>query len=75
MGIPSRRQDNKLVYNLEAKQSLTAEELRGFRASFPNLSEKELRDRFDNFYLSVYIEARFVDSKLNYLVVSKSEVN
>ncbi len=75
LGMPSGRRNDKLAYNLETKASLSAEELRKFRESFPNLSEKEVRDRVDNFYLSVYIEARFIDSKLNYLVVSKSEVD
>jgi hypothetical protein len=75
LGSPSRRQSDKLVYNLETKQPFSAEDLRKFRESFPSLSEKELRDRFDNLYVSVYIEARFVESKLNYLVVSKSEVD
>src|SRR6266851_61027 len=75
LGNPSRRRYDKLVYSLETKERLSAEELRKFRESFPNLSEKELRNRFDNLYASVYIEVRMVNSKVNYLVVSKSEVD
>jgi len=37
------------------------------------MSEQEIRQNYDTYFLSVNIHAKFLDSKLVYLAVSKSE--
>ena len=43
------------------------------RKEHPELNEDELRRNYGFYSLGVYVEARFKESKLAYLVVSKTE--
>ncbi len=73
LGSPTLRAGDKLIYwNQVAKRS-SSEELAKAREQYPKMSEKEFHENYDEYYLSAYIEARFVNSRLSYLVVKKSE--
>jgi hypothetical protein len=73
LGKPSQSSAEKLTYIYEAKQEISAKELENIRRAEPKTSDEELR-RSRGFYLRhAYIEARFADSKLTYLAVTKSE--
>jgi hypothetical protein len=48
-------------------------EIEEARKNNPNMSEQEIRQNYDTYFLSVNIHAKFLDSKLVYLAVSKSE--
>ncbi len=73
LGEPSTILHDKLVYVYEVKRRSTARDLERARQAHPNISDKELHESFDFYYFDSYIEARFVDSMLTYLAVTKSE--
>jgi hypothetical protein len=64
---------DKLVYSREIKRKSSTQRFERQRKEYPEpLSDAQAHEKFDFYTLSVYIEAKFVDSKLSYLVVSKS---
>jgi hypothetical protein len=75
LGKANIRSERGLVYEFEVSKTTSANELQELRKRFPNQTDEHLRENFDKFTLSVHIEARFNAGRLNYLVVSKSEVN
>lgn len=73
LGKPSTASSDRLVYVFEVRRKTTATALEQVRRANPNLSDAELRDSFGFNYLHAYIEARFLNSRLTYLAVTKSE--
>jgi hypothetical protein len=73
LGEPSTVLRDKFVYVYEVKRRSTTTDLERARTAHPNISDKELHESFDFYYFIAYIEARFADSKLTYLAVTKSE--
>ena len=73
LGRPSKAPADKLIYVFEVTKKSSAADFKKLKLDHPELSEKELRNEFENFTLSAYIEARFVSGALNYLAVSKTE--
>jgi hypothetical protein len=73
LGRPSTDLRDKLVYVYEVKRRTKTSDLEKMRRADPKLSDKDLHESFDFTYFIAYIEARFVDSKLSYLAVTKSE--
>jgi hypothetical protein len=73
LGKPSTATSDKLVYSYEVEKHSTADELRKLRQQHPKMSDEDLRRNYASYTLSVYIEARFSQSKLIYLAVSKAE--
>jgi len=73
LGEPSTVLRDRLVYVYEVKRRSTAKDLARARQAYPNISDKDLHESFDFYYFNSYIEARFVDGKLTYLAVTKSE--
>jgi hypothetical protein len=74
LGGASSRTKDKLVYEFEVDKTTSTEQFEQLRKRFPDRTEKQLHESYDRFTLSVFVEARFDASGLNYLVVSKSEV-
>jgi hypothetical protein len=73
LGRPTAHDGDTLIYwNQVAKRS-SPEELTRAREQYPKMTEKEFHENYDEYYLSAYIEARFVNSRLSYLAVKKSE--
>jgi hypothetical protein len=75
LGRPTARKSDKLVYFRQFKRRNSPQGLRRLREYHADLSEKEFQDDYGFYYLTVYIEARFSGSKLNYLGLSMSETN
>lgn len=73
LGSPTVRDGDDLIYwNQVAKRS-SPNELAKAREQYPKMTEKEFHEDYDEYYLLAYIEARFVNSRLSYLAVEKSE--
>jgi hypothetical protein len=74
LGKPSAIIGNKIIYSFEVEKKTSAGDFEKLRQQHPSLSEEELHRNYESYSLGVYIEARFAQSKLNYLAVSKTEV-
>ena len=74
LGKPSAVLANRIIYSFEVEKKTSAGDLDKLRHQNPSLSEEELHRNYDSYSLGVYIEARFAQSKLNYLAVSKTAV-
>jgi hypothetical protein len=72
LGQPSERTQDQFRYLAESKRSATAEELAQFRKEHPELNEQQLRKNSE-FNVTVSIVAKFAQSQLSYLAVSKVE--
>jgi hypothetical protein len=73
LGKPSRRSKGELLYSLHAKKKNSPEELKRARRANPNMSDTEFHENYDFYDLGVGILARFTNSRLTYLSISKSE--
>jgi hypothetical protein len=73
LGKPSTAMRDRLVYVFEVRRKTTPSAFEQTRRVYPNLSDTELHDSFDFYYFHAYIEARFLNSRLTYLAVMKSE--
>jgi hypothetical protein len=73
LGKPSAVIRNKIVYSYGVEKKSSAGDFDKLRQQHPELNEKELRQNYEFYSLGVYIEARFVQSKMTYLLVSKIE--
>jgi hypothetical protein len=76
LGKPDGVIGNKLLYSRAYKKSTPPEEFWQLRKNYPRkLNDKEAHELLDSFDVQLYIEARFENSKLNYIAISKSETN
>jgi hypothetical protein len=73
LGKPSAVIGNKIIYSFEVEKKTSTGDFDKLRQQHPSLSEEELHRNYESYSLGVYIEARFAQSKLNYLAVSKTE--
>lgn len=73
LGKPSKASADKLTYILEAQRKTSPSALKQLRAQNPNLSEDEFRDDFGSYYVDSFVIAKFSDSKLDYLAVTRYE--
>jgi hypothetical protein len=73
LGKPDRTTADKVIYYREVKTKTTVADFERIRKNDPEkLSDKEAHERWDFYTAEVYIEARFSDSRLNYLAVSRA---
>jgi hypothetical protein len=73
LGKPSTDSPGRLVYVYEVKRKTSAQKLEELRRANPSLQDQEFHSSFDFYYADAYLEARFVDSTLTYLAVTRSE--
>jgi hypothetical protein len=73
LGKPSAMIANKIIYSYGVEKKTSSGDFDRLRQQHPELSEDELHRNYEFYSLGVYIEARFVESKLSYLAVSKTE--
>jgi hypothetical protein len=73
LGRPSAVIGNKIVYSYAVQKKTPDKDLDKLRQQHPELSEEELHRNYEFYSLGVYMEARFTQSKLTYLAVSKTE--
>ena len=73
LGKPTRRHENELIYAFSIRKKTDPKGLKEARARNPGMSEKDLQENFGHYDLVIGIVAKFVNSKLTYLAVSKVE--
>jgi len=73
LGKPTAFANDKLVYWNHLRKKTSAENLNKRRKQNPDMSDKDFHENYDYYDLTTYIEARFANSRLSYLAVSKSE--
>ena len=72
LGKPDFTDGARFIYERGIKKTLSTAELGKFRKSHPDISEsefKEFEETDRSYVLGIYIEARFTNSHLNYLMV------
>lgn len=70
LGKPDFSDGTRFIYERQVKKTLSSAELAKLRKSYPEISESEFKFQETHPYLlEIYIEARFTNSRLNYLVV------
>lgn len=72
LGNPNAVRGNKYIWSFGVEKKSTAKDLERVRRQRPELSDEDLHRDYDFFELSVNIRAKFSDSKLTYLVVSRA---
>ena len=76
LGPPDFVSGERIVYSREVRRKTTPREFEQMRKDYPRvLRDEEAHAQFDFFDVGMYIEAKFVNSKLNYLAVSREETD
>ncbi len=75
LGKPTTEDKNGFTYFFSVEKKTSAEDLKQARQRNPRLSEEDIQENYGSYYLDARIHARFQQSKLAYLAVSKSETN
>jgi len=73
LGKPSAAAGNKIVYSFAVEKKTPDRDFDRLRRQHPELSDEDLHRDYEFYSLGIYIEARFNQSKLTYLAVSKTE--
>jgi hypothetical protein len=75
LGNPTKRRENELVYSFSVKKKTSPQDLKEAKQRHPEMSDKDFQETYGYYNLGAGIHAKFVDSKLAYLAVSKVESN
>jgi len=75
LGKPTKRRENELIYSFSVRKKTSPLDLKEARQRNPEMSEKDFQETYGYYDLGTGIDAKFVDSKLAYLSVSKVESN
>jgi hypothetical protein len=75
LGKPTKRLENELVYSFLVKKKTSPQDLKEARERNPEMSEKDFQENYGYYDLGTGVDAKFIDSKLTYLAVSKVESN
>jgi len=73
LGKPTRQRENELVYSFLVKKKTSPQDLKEARKRYPDMSDKDFQESFGYYDLGTGVVAKFADSKLIYLAVSKVE--
>ena len=73
LGKPSAVIGNKIIYSFAFEKKTSPNDFDKLRQQHAELSEEDLHRDYESYSVGVYIEARFTQSKLSYLAVSKAE--
>jgi hypothetical protein len=72
LGKPDFATSDKLIWNRQVEKKTTPEDFARMRKEYPEpLSDTTAHEKFDSYTQADYIEIRLVDSRLNYLAVSR----
>lgn len=75
LGKPTRRRVNDLLYSFLITKETSPKDLKEARERNAEMSEKDFQANYGRYDLSTGVLAKFKDSKLTYLAVSKVESN
>src|SRR5215471_18248821 len=71
LGKPGVYTGKRMIYSIQLEKETPASDFAKLHRQHPELSDDDLRRSYASYTLSVYIEAKFTKSRLNYLAVSK----
>jgi hypothetical protein len=75
LGRPTSRSANELSYTLHKRKKLLPEDLKTLRQQHPELTDREFAEEYGEYDLGVGADLKFVNSRLTYLTIGKSETN
>jgi hypothetical protein len=75
LGRPTKQSENELIYSFLVKKRTSSKDLKEARERNPNMSDKDFQENYGHYNLGAELDARFLQSKLTYLAVSKAESN
>jgi hypothetical protein len=75
LGKPTKRRDDELVYFSSVTKKTSPEDLKEARQQNPEMNDKDFEESYGHYNLGASIVAKFKDSRLTYLAVSKVESN
>lgn len=75
LGKPTKKREDELVYSFSVRKKASPEDLREARQRNPEMSDKDFEETYSHYYLGAGVVAKFKNSKLTYLAVSKVESN
>lgn len=75
LGKPTKRLEDELLYSFSVRKKTSPEDLKEARQRNPEMSDKDFEETYSHYYLGAGVVAKFKDSKLTYLAVSKVESN
>lgn len=73
LGEPSNRSKNELIYSVHVKKKASEGNLKKLRQQNPEMSDEDFHKAYDFYDLGAAVHAKFTDSKLTFLEVSKAE--
>jgi hypothetical protein len=73
LGEPSNQRKNELIYSVHVKKRASEEILKKLRQQNTQMSDEDFHKAYDFYDLGAAVHARFTDSKLTFLVVSRAE--
>lgn len=73
LGKPDATLADRILYFREVEKRATAAEFEKMRKNYPRLTDEEAHKQFDLYTCDLYVEVRFLNSKLSYLAVSRIE--
>ena len=74
LGKPSSTRKNEIMYSFAVTKKSSPDDLKSLQKQHPELTLKEVQEHYGEYDLAEGIHARFVDSKLIYLAVSRVEM-
>jgi hypothetical protein len=75
LGKPTKRRENELIYSFSVRKKTSQQDLKEAKERNPEMSDKDFQETYGYYDLGAGVDAKFVDSKLTYLAVSKVESN
>jgi len=75
LGNPTKQLPNELVYSFLVKKKTSSKDLERAKREHHEMTDKDLEEAYGFYTLGSGIEAKFANSKLTYLAVSKAETN
>jgi len=73
LGKPTQSRKNELVYSFLVKKKTRPEDINAAKQRYPQMSDKEIEESYGYYNLGAGLVAKFKNSKLVYLAVSKVE--
>ena len=73
LGEPSNQRKNELIYSVHVKKKASEENLKKLRQQDTGMSDEDFHKAYDFYDLGADVHAKFTDSKLTFLMVSKAE--
>lgn len=75
LGKPTKRREGELLYSFSVRKKTSPEDLKEARQRNPQMSDKDFEETYGYYNLGAGVVAKFKDSKLTYLAVSRVESN